>query len=231
VRLDRRLAHDQLGGDLGVRQPARDELEDLELARGQLVEALRRLRRRRRRRGELLDQPLRDRRGEQRLALSDDADARRELLRRDVLEQEAAGAGAQRLVDVLVQVECGEHQHPDRRRAVERDDAARRLDPVELRHADVHQHDVRRQPPGQLDRLGAVGGLADDVEVVLGVEDHLEAGAHERPVVGDQDAHDTGACRRSRISSYARRRVRISAHGLVPAVSAASSSPSSGSST
>ena len=44
VRLHRRLAHDQLGRDLRVREPARDELEHLELARGQLVEALRRRR-------------------------------------------------------------------------------------------------------------------------------------------------------------------------------------------
>ena len=35
-----------------------------------------------------------------------------ELLRRGVLEQEAARAGAQRLVDVLVEVERGQHQHP-----------------------------------------------------------------------------------------------------------------------
>ena len=45
------------------------------------------------------------------------------------------------------------------------------------------------QGVGHRDRLRAVGGLADDVEVVLGVEDHLEPGAHERLVVGDQDAH------------------------------------------
>ena len=38
-----------------------------------------------------------------------------------------------------------------------------------------------------VDRLRAVGGLADDVDVVLGVEDHPEAGADERLVVGDQD--------------------------------------------
>ena len=67
------------------------------------------------------------------------------------------------------------------------------------------------QPAGELDRLRAVGRLADDVEVVLGVEDHLEAGAHERLVVGDQHAHD--------------------AHARAPAVSAASASPSSGSRT
>ena len=47
--------------------------------------------------------------------------------------------------------------------------------------------------PDLLDGVEAVGGLADDLEVVLGVEDHAEAGAHERLVVGDQqpDAHAT----------------------------------------
>ena len=35
----------------------------------------------------------------------------------------------------------------------------------------------------------AVDGLADHLDVVLGVEDHLEAGADERLVVGDHDAH------------------------------------------
>ena len=43
-------------------------------------------------------------------------------------------------------------------------------DTVEPRHADVHEDDVRGQHPGPLDRLAAVGGLADDGEVVLGVE-------------------------------------------------------------
>ena len=42
---------------------------------------------------------------------------------------------------------------------------------------------------GHVDRLHAVDGLADHVDVVLGVEDHPEAGADERLVVGDHDAH------------------------------------------
>ena len=176
--------------DLGVGEPARDQLEDLELARGQLVEAGRRLGDRGRDLGELLDQAARDRGRQQRLAARHDADALGELLGRDVLEQEAAGARAQRLVDVLVEVEGGQHDHPHRRVVVARgDDAAGRLDAVELGHADVHQHDVGLQPARHVDRLHAVDGLADHLDVVLGVEDHLEAGADERLVVGDHDAH------------------------------------------
>ena len=41
VGLDRRLGHDQLGGDLRVGEPARDQAEDLLLALGQLVVAAR----------------------------------------------------------------------------------------------------------------------------------------------------------------------------------------------
>ena len=33
------------------------------------------------------------------------------------------------------------------------------------------------QPRRLVDRLGAVGGLADDLDVGLGLEDHAEAGA------------------------------------------------------
>ena len=73
------------------------------------------------------------------------------------------------------------------------DDPPSRLDPVDDRHADVHQHDVGPSALDQRDRLGAVGGLADDLDVVAGVEDHAEAAAHERLVVGDQDADAHGA--------------------------------------
>ena len=85
--LDRGLADDQLRRDLGVREPARDELEDLDLARRQLVEAARR-RGRRGGPGELVDQAARDRGSEQGVAARDDPDARGELLRRDVFQQD-----------------------------------------------------------------------------------------------------------------------------------------------
>ena len=49
---------------------------------------------------------------EQRVAVGDEADAGDELLGRDVLEQEAARAGAERVEDVLVEVEGRQYQHP-----------------------------------------------------------------------------------------------------------------------
>ena len=71
--------------------------------------------------------------------------------------------------------------------------APRGLDAVELGHADVHQHDVGLERADLLDGVEPVGGLAHHLEVVLGVEDHAEAGADERLVVGDQqsDGHAT----------------------------------------
>ena len=42
-------------------------------------------------------------------------------------------------------------------------------------------------------RLGAVRGLTDDLDVVLGLEDHAEPRAHERLVVHDQDADHQAA--------------------------------------
>ena len=72
-----------------------------------------------------------------------DADRRDELLGRRVLEQEAARAGSQRGVDVLVEVERGQDQHA--RSAAGREcSRAGGLDAVHAGHADVHQHDVGR---------------------------------------------------------------------------------------
>ena len=58
--------------------------------------------------------------------------------------------------------------------------AVRYYDPVE-------QADVRAKPSGQGHGGTPVGGLADDLDVGLGVEDHAQSGAHDVLVVGDQD--------------------------------------------
>ena len=59
--------------------------------------------------------------------------------------------------------------------------------PVDARHADVHQHHVGPQLEGQPHRLVAVGRLADHGDVVLGVEQGPEPSPHQRLVVGDDD--------------------------------------------
>ena len=128
----------------GFDSPAREQVEDLALARCQLGDGAAAVRSRRRAAPcELLDHGARDGGGEQRLAAGDDADRGGDLLGRRVLEHEAARAGAQRVVDVGVEPEGGQDQHA--RAWLRRDDPSGRLDPVEDGHADVHQHDVGAQ--------------------------------------------------------------------------------------
>ena len=59
-------------------------------------------------------------------------------------------------------------------------------DAVDARHLHVHEHDVGAQLAGQLDGLGAVPGLADDLDVGLDRQDQPEPGADQRLVV-DQE--------------------------------------------
>ncbi len=135
----------------------------------------------------VLDQPARDRGREQRVAAGDDANGVEELVGARVLEQEAARARAQSLVDVLVEVERCQDQYT--RRGGPGGDPPGRFDPVEVGHADVHQHDVRPQRRGGLDRLPPVTGLSDYLDVGLGIQDHAEAGTDELLIVSDQNAH------------------------------------------
>ena len=101
-------------------------------------------------------------RSERSVASSDDVDRRDELLRRRVLEHEAA-----RTV-----------QAPRRRTRRGRtwsasapgalvplgEDPPRRLEPVEVRHPDVHQDDIGLQLARRLDRLEPCLRLADDLD-------------------------------------------------------------------
>ena len=114
-------------------------------------------------------------------------DAGDKLLGGDVLEQEPACTNPERVVDVLVHVEGGQH-HDLRIGTVVTEQAASRLDPVDVGHADVHQHDVRPQAPRLRHRLSPVRRLADHLDVLFSLEDHAEAGADERLVVDDQHA-------------------------------------------
>jgi hypothetical protein len=76
-----------------------------------------------------------------------------------------------------VGVEHGEDEHA--RRWVLADELTRRGEPIESGHADVHEHDVGLQAPCQRHHLFAVAGLADDIHIILSVEDHPEPAAQE----------------------------------------------------
>ncbi len=77
----------------------------------------------------------------------------------------------------------------DRREGGIGDDGAGRRQPVDVRHPDVHHDHVGQQLPGELDRRRAVVGLTDDLDVVLGVEQHAQTGPEQHLVVGDDDAN------------------------------------------
>ena len=77
------------------------------------------------------------------------------------------------------------------------DELAGRLDPVEHRHADVHEDHVGSCRRGGADGLARRRRLANDLDLRLGVEDRPEAPAHERLIVADQDADVTAAARRA----------------------------------
>ena len=170
---------------LGVREPAREQPEDLALALGQPLE--RAFVQRLGRACEPLHQALRRRRAEEGVAGRNDPDRVDELGRLDVLQQEAARAGPHRRIDVLVEVERRQYQDACPRSGF--DEPPCRLDPVEVRHAHVHEDHVRVELPRQLDPLLAVRRLADELEVVAFVEDHPKAAAHERLVVDDEHAN------------------------------------------
>jgi hypothetical protein len=129
--------------------------------------------------------------GGQRTAGGHDPDGRQQLLFGGVFEQEAAGAGAERLIDVFVEVEGGQHQDPGGC-VGGRDELAGGFKAVEDRHADVHQDYIGVQASGCLDRLAAVAGFADDLDVGLGLEEHAKAGPDQPFVVGEQDADAHG---------------------------------------
>ena len=62
-----------------------------------------------------------------------------------------------------------------------------RLDPVHLRHAQVHHDHVGPAPLGEGDRRLAVGGLADDADVRRAQEREPQAFADDLVVVGEED--------------------------------------------
>jgi hypothetical protein len=135
---------------------------------------------------EVVEQAARDLRRQLSVARRHRADRLDQPRRRGVLEQEAAGSGPDRVVDVLVEIE--RRQHEDAGGVAPGEQPARRLDAVQSRHPHVHQHDVRPAQAREFDRLGAVRGLGHDVHVLLGVEDHAEAAPDQGLVVGDDHA-------------------------------------------
>ena len=135
-------------------------------------------------RGELVDEPARHAGREQRLAGGDDPDRFDELGRVGVFEQETARARPQCFVDVLVELERGQHQDAWRVGAA-LDYATRGFEPIHHRHPDVHQDHVGARLGSELDRLLTVLGLANHLDTAR-LKQHAEAGTNESLVVCDE---------------------------------------------
>src|SRR5690606_2390955 len=84
--------------------------------------------------------------------------------------------------------ERGQDDHFDRVEPGVAGDPAGGLQPVELGHADVHQHHVGPQLAGERHGPGAVARLAHHLQVVLVAEDRPEPGPYQGLVVGQQHA-------------------------------------------
>ncbi len=137
----------------------------------------------------MADEPAGGGRGEDALAGGHHPDAVQQFAGVHVLEEETGGAGAQCVEDVRVEVEGGQHQ--DTGRVLPAGDDPGGGDAVQFGHADVHEDHVGCQFPGEAYRLGAVGGLADDRHVLLGVDHGGESRPYDALVVDDQhpEAH------------------------------------------
>src|ERR1700722_16584685 len=184
-----------LGGEGGDEEPCRDvvvgqasggESHGLAFARGEGVQPTGRVVGRRGGLGEVAgDEALGGGRGEQGFPCGDHADRAKQLSRVGALAEEAAGARAQRLGDVLVVLEGGQDEdlHVGGSRAG--GDHSGGGQPVEVGHADVHHDDVGAFGAGQAGRLTAGPGFPHDFHVRLGVDQETEGAAQQRLVVGE----------------------------------------------
>jgi hypothetical protein len=135
--------------------------------------------------GERLDDPASDRRIEQRLAGGNDPDRTDELLGRRGLEEEAAGSRSERVVDIRVDIERGQH-HDSRRERLVGGQLTRGCDAVKPRHPDVHEDHIRTHSTGGVDGFDPVRGLGNHRNVRLCGEDQPETGPDELLIVGQQ---------------------------------------------
>jgi len=115
-----------------------------------------------------------------------------ELLRWNVFEKKAARARAKCLVDVLLEPEGREHENA---RTVFQlfGKSSCGCNPVEARHADVHEDYVWHMETRALDRLESVGGFPDHLDGRICLQDLSKARADERLIVRDKDA-DAHVC-------------------------------------
>ena len=113
------------------------------------------------------------------------ADRGGQLVAAERLDEELARPGEHRSAEV-VRLTLDRH-HDDRGGRDLGRELLGRGDAVHVGHVDVHQHDVRTQASGHLERLAAGVGRADDLDVALEPEELREVVARLGDVVDDED--------------------------------------------
>ena len=185
----RPLGDTEVGCDLPVRESLGDPCQDIALASGQGLDPV-----------AIASAPgaagppavahpsgddPRDGRIEMDLARRGRPDGAGQLVGLGILEQEARRPGLDRGDHPGLLDEAG--QRDDLGLREDRLDAAGRLDAVDHRHHQVHHDDVRPELAGALDGLGAIGGLADDHDVVVELEEIAHPATDHRVVVDEED--------------------------------------------
>src|SRR4051812_20862786 len=178
VRLHGGFAEELRRRDLRVAETARRQNEDLPFARSQVVELGRTLLHRLALR-EVLEELAGRAGGDHRASRVHRTNGREQELRFCVLQDETARSPANGTRSGLIEIERGEHHDagcPSALTLSGLHDLRRRCDPVHHRHADVHEHDIGSDIPGELHPLGAVGRLAHELEIRLGAHEHADSG-------------------------------------------------------
>jgi len=137
--------------------------------------------------GELLHDLAGDRGGHLDLAGVDAFDAMDQIFAAGVLQQVAAGAGADPFEDVVVLVVHGEEDDLDLRILLL--DLACGDDPAHLGHADIHQDDVGLQLADEAHGLRAVVAGADELDLRLQADEANQAVPHELVIIDDEQAN------------------------------------------
>jgi hypothetical protein len=102
-----------------------------------------------------------------------------------VLEDVAAGAGFDDLLDEIVRLMHGEDENFGGGRGFA--DLAGGFDAVEKGHADIEDGDVRLVLGGFFDGVSTVGGFGTDLPAGARLEESAEAGTDNGVIIGDQD--------------------------------------------
>ena len=125
----------------------------------------------------------------------------RQLRRRDIFQQIADRSCAQRLDDVFLVIEGGQHDHLAAGQLPV--DLGRGHDAIHDGHADVHQDDIGVQRQRFFDGFLAVDGLTDHADALLDVQQRRDAFTHQALIVHDQDRHAADALSADAIGTHA----------------------------